>query len=127
MTPKEILEGNKLIAEFMGMKESVIKRGSLVWNEKNILIDKNELKYHSSWDWLMPVVERIESLDKLGGVVRIIQGQCKITSRMLGDSSVYADKSNYMLMGVKGKLLSTYEAVVEFIKWYNQQKIKNKT
>jgi hypothetical protein len=82
--------------------------------------------YHSSWDWLMPVVEKIETLDRLGGVVQIVQGQCKITSRMAGDSSVYANKSNYISMGAKGKLLSTYEAVIEFIKWYNEQRRDSK-
>lgn len=34
---------NKLIAEFMGLRE---------W------LNESELKYHTSWDWLMPVVQK---------------------------------------------------------------------
>ena len=34
---------------------------------KTFLVDENtgkSIKYHSSWDWLMPVVEEIETTDK---------------------------------------------------------------
>lgn len=137
MEQSEIIEGNKMIAVFMGAipcKDWLDIDGyehkdwyHTQWSnrlQENLELYSyrySQLEYHSSWDWLMPVVEKIESLDKLGGIVTIQQGQCKITSRMLGDNSVYANKSNYMLMGAKGKLFSTYEAVVEFIKWYNTQ------
>ena len=138
MTPEEITQGNKLIAEFMHYKmnedgyylipyELPQFRGSDhgEWcsaTNHHWEIHLQNLMYDFSWNWLMPVVEKIESLDKLGGIVTIIQGQCKIVSRALGDNTVYANKSNYMLMGVKGKLLSTWEAVIGFIKWYNEQK-----
>ena len=107
MTTEQILENNKLIADFMGK------------NHQNLHSFIQQYEYHTSWDLLMPVVEKIEGLDRLGGIVTIIQGQCAITSRMAGDHTVMANKSHYMLMGAKGKLLATYEAVVEFIKWYN--------
>jgi hypothetical protein len=108
---------NELIAKFMGI--TIITDGISLFDT-----DFKPLKdYDKSWDYLMLVVEKIETLDNLGGIVNIVQGQCTIKSRMAGDHSVYANKSNYMLMGVKGKLLSTYQAVVEFIKWYNQQKL----
>ena len=40
------MENNKLIAEFMGVKYPMLK-GS-------------DLQYHTSWDWLMPVIRKIE-------------------------------------------------------------------
>lgn len=48
---QEILEGNKLIADFMGW----IHHEDKAYDEKEM----RELKHHSSWDWLMPVVEKI--------------------------------------------------------------------
>ena len=133
MSEQEILEGNKLIAEFMGgvfreinnpyYGDNSFNVVSLVMYEdgekKFLTYEMNGLKYHCSWDWLMPVVEKIEELSSLGGIVTIVQGQCRITSRMAGDHTVMANKSHYITMGTKGKLLATYEAVVEFVKWYN--------
>ena len=132
MTREEIIEGNKLIAKFEGAEELDKSSGLLdsslcldmlhpIKNKKEY-ISLTELKYHSSWDWLMPVVEKIESTDPLGGIVMIQQGMCRITSRMLGDNSIKASNDNYFLLGVKGKLLSTYKSVVEYIKWYNENK-----
>ena len=40
-----MMKDNKLIAEFMGVKYPMLK-GS-------------DLQYHTSWDWLMPVLKKI--------------------------------------------------------------------
>jgi Pyruvate/2-oxoacid:ferredoxin oxidoreductase delta subunit len=45
----------------------------------------NELKYNSSWDWLMPVVEKIE---KHGCIIQItfcLAGSCRITKGSFKD------------------------------------------
>ena len=64
----EISEGNKLIAEFMGL---VYRNGYNYtgWYKSTttekfayIICDTERLKYHSSWDWLMPVIEKIEGM-----------------------------------------------------------------
>tara|TARA_R100000734_G_C3303357_1_gene93875 strand:+ start:497 stop:757 length:261 start_codon:yes stop_codon:yes gene_type:complete len=44
-------ESNKLIAEFMGVDQVDI---DYAFNEHG------QLKYHLSWDWLMPVIEKIQ-------------------------------------------------------------------
>ena len=44
------MRDNKLIAEFMGVDQVDID----TWLETN-----SNLKYHTSWDWLMPVVEKV--------------------------------------------------------------------
>ena len=76
MTQEEILEGNKLIAEFMGGKEvdwfservimipysDELTIHNYFGKAKGYMLDR-EIKYHSSWDWLMPV------LDKIGYIV----------------------------------------------------------
>ena len=52
------MEDNKLIAEFMGY-ESYKFRGytMFVYEENNHRADV-DLHYHTSWDWLMPVVNK---------------------------------------------------------------------
>ena len=61
---EEIIEGNKLIAEFMGAVKSKIDNDTRLIRFNNSIngvfaFYPRELKYHSSWDWLMTVVERI--------------------------------------------------------------------
>tara|TARA_R110001599_G_scaffold336170_1_gene553688 strand:+ start:211 stop:627 length:417 start_codon:yes stop_codon:yes gene_type:complete len=59
-------KNNKLIAEFMGMKlgEDHTNDNMYYDDAENLHPPTpiNELKFNSSWDWLMPVVEKIESL-----------------------------------------------------------------
>ena len=58
---------NKIIAEFMGVKTIAMDElySILRQNRENGFIHTpqaytiDELKYHSSWDWLMPVVQKI--------------------------------------------------------------------
>ena len=64
MSEQEILDGNKLIAEFMGAKyNSKLDLVNLGANHK--LVGINELQYHSSWDWIMPVVDKIRKTGKI--------------------------------------------------------------
>lgn len=58
MTQEQILEGNKLIAKFMGYS----KCGINFYREKTTIGKGGwfkDPKYHSSFDWLMPVVKEI--------------------------------------------------------------------
>jgi hypothetical protein len=53
-------EGNKLIAEFMGWTEIP---GNMMKEKLGVPpIRMEELKFHSSWDALIPVVEKIQSI-----------------------------------------------------------------
>jgi hypothetical protein len=55
-------ENNGLIADFMGKpRHQEYKSHFRVDNEDGSvgMIHAEEFKYHTSWDWLMPVVERI--------------------------------------------------------------------
>ncbi|MAO25168.1 MAG: hypothetical protein CMJ25_30875 [Phycisphaerae bacterium] len=60
------MKENKLIAEFMGVNVITIDD---VRKNKNPYISsadghlENDLKYYSSWDWLMPVVKKIYGID----------------------------------------------------------------
>ena len=120
---------NKLIAEFMGGITSSVPnlinlpqtrgdanihsvKGSEVLPNGTYSVHRlNELKYHSSWDWLMPVVEKIESderydVDILQYGTRITDNQKEIVNNI---ANISFDK----------KIDHTYQAVVEFINQYN--------
>ena len=54
---------NKLIALFMGLEEDGVD-GYLVDMDKDYgyqIIHESCFLYNSSWDWLMPVIEKIEN------------------------------------------------------------------
>ena len=106
MKTQEIESGNKLIAEFMGCPYHMNDEDCEyyeVWHDELIPVDS--LEYHTKWDWLMPVVEKIEK--ELGFDVIITLYSC-----MIGDT---ADGFR------EDKISSTWWAIVKFITWYNKQ------
>lgn len=108
----ENLENNKLIAEFMGLLESSIpnKYWSEISEDGFGQGDLSEPKYHESWDWLMPVVEKIESIPTDEDVFYdvIMPGlECSI---------------GHVCNVGQTKMEAVYKSVVEFIKWYNEIK-----
>ena len=92
----------------------------------NEVIKDNDLKYHSSWDWLMPVVEKIASLDWVWiNIIPCALGKFSKESNCYIETGVSSitfsvSKTNMNL------LQAIYEAVVEFIKFYNTQKVSIK-
>ena len=56
------MKDNKLIAEFMGIESFKDSLASLHQGKINVDVDVYEqAQYHTSWNWLMPVVEQIEN------------------------------------------------------------------
>jgi hypothetical protein len=143
---------NKLIAEFMGGKlisteEYESPHGSrstgIIENwklpEKAPYSTTSKLgffEYNKSWDWLMPVVEKIESLDlkeygyqwegiygeieyNNGSVrVEIERNECWIYMNLqLDPFHTFNEKTSHMKFDTK--IEATYAAVVEFIEYYN--------
>ena len=142
MTNQEIIEGNRLIAEFCGAKLGkdgkceFVKIDTNKNGSKTLLPDNykfphwtfafswiNDLKYHSSWDWLMPVVEKIESIkDDYHGKFQVFinSNQCVIQSINIFKKRKNDYYFNEYTLG--SKIESTYMAVVKFIEWYNKNK-----
>ena len=109
---KEIIEGNKLICEFMGL---------VGWNEKG---DPNEYGYyHSQWGMLMPVVEKIEQLPTSTWVK--IYGDKKLGECEISDENCDHDSNGFWQPRASVQKISKIEAVwtcvIKFITWYNQQ------
>lgn len=114
-----LIENNKLIAEFMSIDtkgRGLDKRfeGLYYDHENQILIGKLPPYYNSSWDWLMPVVENIENKGYW----------VEIRSHKDGNRTAIGFY-NYNVKPIanvfkEDKLSSVYLAVLEFIKWYNE-------
>ncbi len=114
MNQEETLQGNTLIASFMGMEQGVITYPNPEASHHGIgYFNPSELNYHRWWDALMPVVEKIESLN--------------VHFQISGNSVNVGTPSNgeyYWQGGITydSKIISTWHGVVQFIKWYNNQK-----
>lgn len=119
MTPQQIHEGNQLIAEFMGAEQSqfgdymVFKVGNPAFIGK---IDHADIMYHIRWDWLMPVVEKIEDLRvDFGGTKVFIPINIAAHKIEVGHSYYY----DFVEVEGRTKLQATWTAVVQFLQWYN--------
>ena len=130
------MENNKLIAEFMGdYFDTGLEPAYYIRYNKEYKIEDSQ--FHKSWDWLMPVVEKIESLDlkeygyqwegidgkteyNNGSIcVEIEQDRCWIYMNLsLDPFHTFNEKTR----GVEfpTKIEATYAAVVEFIEYYNE-------
>ena len=57
------MKDNKLIAEFMGCTNPFNEiHDATLYKVEQGTFELDELQYHTSWDWLMPVVEKIEQV-----------------------------------------------------------------
>lgn len=122
MNEKEVLEGNKLIAEFDGMY--CLNEYAMFAHEgaPKTPVYYKDMLHHSSWDWLMPVVEKIIEIDITpapnwrGYRIEIVpRGYVKISG--------FPMQKIHTNVSVCGSLIiAVWKAVVEFIKYYNENK-----
>lgn len=96
-----IRDGNKLIAEFMGGKAHQ-NEGWLIDGIPG-LPKTFQLSYHSSWDWLQPVVKKVFEANGNAGI-----GLFKAVD-------FYTDN-------IKG----VWDSVVQFLTWLSTQSITEK-
>ena len=109
------MKDNKLIAEFMGMKPLNNDSSVLVFSTDrgNDVVSIDNLQYQNDWNLLMEVVDKIEGIvnDKGNNYRVVIQNEtCIIDNTNIISSPNCASK-----------IQATYKAVVEFIKWYNNE------
>jgi hypothetical protein len=119
-------ENNKLIAEFMELELEETLEGLFVYARKEQspiklndirteFYEVHELQYHISWDWLMPVVERIESfIFDENNSYNVTIGSTNYC--IIQDSN--GDRIEIIKDNGETKLETLYKAVVEFIKQY---------
>lgn len=92
MTNQEIIDNNRLIAIFMN-------------NYQKLSNDPEFGRFHLQWDWLMPVVDKIYSNDKM------YLKNLEETSTQFYNGGVE----------LSTKLNRVYKQVIDYIKWYNEQ------
>ncbi len=114
-------ENNRLIAEFIEMDKT--EQGDYLYidpfGNETICDDENfTLAFDESWDWIMKAVEKIAGQGHEVNINwNVCDGgylSCKIDCYESEDQlvrEIYRDDSTVME--------STYNAVVEFINWYN--------
>ena len=113
------MQDNELIAEFMGFELhrttphgkgfEVIKEEANMYrtNDKG-WVHKDNLEFHSSWEWLMPVMEKIR------GIWNTFEFDTPENDKA---EDIFSFTKEWFM---SADIDSIYNAVVEFIKWYNQ-------
>ena len=101
MTVEEIRNGNQLIVDLMDSTIKIAREDVKDIPLAFLAID--DMKFHLSWKWLMPVVEKIEQ--DLDRPVRIEGRRCRIGNGE--DSAVECEGDS--------KLEAVWKAVVQFL------------
>lgn len=128
---ENIIENNKLIAEFMGEFDKILSTGNIhSWSdapfyyttedtkEKVIKNISKYSKYSKDWNWLMKVVEKIEKIpEKNDNWFNVTVGASCYC--VIQDATGELDLE--IIGDGKTKIEAVYNACVEFIKWYNKQ------
>ena len=115
MEEKTVLEGNRLIAEFMGVKIGI---DLYAWRigAATVPLRDEHLAYHKEWGWLMPVVEKIEREHGKGVA---IEGYGVIITSFSNEDP---RKPPFRIAThKKTKIEAVWQAVVDFIQWYSSQ------
>lgn len=135
METKKMHEGNnKLLAYFIGAENNKTAlpltarnlRNDELWLPYFGVVNIKHLKFDSDWNWIMKVVDKIESLTfkGLSFTVDIMHGVTSINCYGVTYIDNLPFESDTVLLHVekKCKITATYEACIEFIKWYNLNK-----
>lgn len=98
-------ENNKIIADFMANK-----KGQIIYvKHLNAWFDDSMgYKYDKDYNWLMEVVDKIESL----GCFIQIDSICVTISK---------EDINILTVNNRSRIKAVYNACLDFIKWYNEQ------
>ena len=108
-------ENNKLIAEFMGYVLNDNTGVTVYYNDKTCeVLDPDKLKFHSDWNWLMEVVEKIENL---GFEVVIGRISCNVNEILNRENPI----TSIVCGNPSKKLEVVYSSICQFIQWHNQQ------
>lgn len=113
-------ENNKLLAEFLGVKPHgdwfdghELQNIGLPFNYGAMGNGTSTLRFSTSWDWLMVVVDKIEDL---GYTVETKINWCRIKDN--GETISLRWETDAT------KIESVYNACIEFVQWHKEQNNK---
>ena len=129
---ENIIENNKIIAEFLEWEfddlSETFETPFLKLVEPQAFGDEQfscklqdfELEFHSDWNWLMKVVEKIHSMQSYGVLINP-------NGTYIQDEDDKVICMTFKNEEVNGEIISssnieaTFNCCAEFVKWYNQQ------
>lgn len=121
MEATEIVEGNRLIAVFLGATilpdQGSEKITHYVIKGKH-LIDPI-MDYHTNWNHLMPVVDKIEEINNGEYYFEIVTGVCRVYT--IDERGMVETDIIHGSLELNSKIESVWHCVVDFIQWYNSQ------
>ena len=125
-TKKQIIEGNKIIAFFMGgnmdadAPEHWIENVHYLPGVRITRFHVEQGEYQTSWDWLMPVIEEIEALPKKWPCLKKFEVDIKAKICTISDDDELVAQKNG-----NTRIEAAWLCVVEFIQWYEENKEVN--
>jgi hypothetical protein len=132
----ETIQGNKLIAEFMGKTVYPIldTKDGPQWKGEKCDYHNFQLKYRESWDWLMPVVEKI-SLMNYPDEPEFSDDEDYVpdtayprTFGMISRNGQFLVRFNRQPLFEADTLIeAAWMAVVDFVKTYNELKMSHES
>ena len=123
---EETKTDKELIAEFMGLIPNPHRKGDYTKPEDYLETNSGKFGhwetpcYDTSWDWLMPVVEKIEQFQFDDG--EYDEGDEPDTAFLRRFKGGMVRINRFPIHHYETKIEACHAAVVEFIKWYNDQK-----
>lgn len=109
---------NELIAEFMGCK--TLEHQPHLWKIPGIdwPFAEFQMLYATSWDWLMPVVEKIVKLFDEA----FPPGEEFVKRILAHEEPIEKEYMDVVGLPIGTPIQEVYQTVVTFIKWYNENK-----
>lgn len=108
---------NEAIALFDDWQQIKCEDSSLYKKDSKVYL-LNDFKYHTSWDRLMPVIEKISALD--GGKYNVHISSAGQWACYISRDDVFGDDIT-SFGGFEPVIINAWKAVYTFIQWYNQQ------
>ena len=111
-------DNNILLANFIGMQKT-----NVGWYDAEEILLKVEkdntfdiLKFNTDWNWIMQVVEKIETLETKDG--RTFTIDMHRDSVLIFEYGIHTNE--IVFTEGKGRLDNLYNACVEFVEWWNK-------
>ena len=120
-------ENNKLIADFLGYKvqtDPTEKWFGQYFKPNYGWVSEKELDFDSDWNSIMPVVEKIEGLKATVKMARHwgANVEDEVEDMYFCIIQPFENIEEIDVAWKDSKIEAVYKAVLEYIKWYNQNK-----